>query len=225
VSSTVFACALTREEAVRASGALDSRVRFPPPPLFDCKFRRSSIFNRRRLRKHRHFVMRVESGPADRNNRQDIPWAHRQKFPSSATCQTLSRYCSGCRSRAFLNCIISYDDRVAAKWGHCLGREARAQDAETFRCKCKGHEQEYCCTFHVLGSYQKQSGDGKLILQNSAAAGGQLPSHYHIMVQASTEVVRQPRSRPMTTRRWRRTKMADSGRIGSARHPRSRWQK
>src|SRR5436190_11489097 len=144
-------------------------------------------------------------------------------------CDTLPRGLFGCFRRrslgGILKLVISDDDDVAAEWGRRLHREAWAQDGEAFRRKYKGNEYKHYCIFHLRGSYQKRSGDGKLILQNSATAGSHLPSHHHIMVQASTEVVSHSRSRPRTTRRWRRTKMADSRRIGSASAPQMQMAK
>jgi hypothetical protein len=50
-------------------------------------------------------------------------------------------------------CIVSYDDRVAAKGRHWLDRNAWTQNAKTGRCKCKENDYEHCCTFHVRGFY------------------------------------------------------------------------
>jgi len=134
----------------------------------------------------------------------------------------LSRHCGGRRFGEFLRYIVSPNNHVAVKWRHCFNWKARTQNGE--RLRRKRERNEYGCTFHVPRSYRKQSSDGKVILQNSAAAGGHLPSQHHIMVQASTEVVSQSRSRAMTTRRWRRTKMADSRESVAPGHPRCRWQ-
>ena len=47
--------------------------------------------------------------------------------------------------------IVSYDNRSAANWRLRLYWKERSQDRECLRCKRKGNEYEYCCTFHVLG--------------------------------------------------------------------------
>jgi hypothetical protein len=44
------------------------------------------------------------------------------------------------RFAGLLKVIVSYDNSLATKWRRWLDREARAQDAETFRCKRKENE-------------------------------------------------------------------------------------
>jgi len=59
-------------------------------------------------------------------------------------CGTLPSGLFGCFKQRSLGGNLSYvtsnDDDIAAKWGRCLDREARAQDAETFRGKHNRNE-------------------------------------------------------------------------------------
>ncbi|PYJ76324.1 MAG: hypothetical protein DME77_06345 [Verrucomicrobia bacterium] len=59
-------------------------------------------------------------------------------------CGTLPSGLFGCFRQRSLGGILSYvtsdDDDIAAKWGRCFDREARAQDAEAFRGKRNGNE-------------------------------------------------------------------------------------
>ena len=163
-------------------------------------------------------MLRVESGPADRNNRQDIPLDTDKIARVPRVPRPLSRHCSGRRFGGFLRYFVSSNNHVAVKWRHCFNWKPRTQNGE--RLRRKRERNEYGCTFHVPSSYPNPPYDGKLIFDRLPLPLGLYHfSHHHMMMQATTEVVSQSRSWPRTTRRWRRTKMADSRRIGSASAP------
>ena len=75
-------------------------------------------------------------------------------------------------------CIVSYDDRVATKWRHCLDRKAWTQNAKTFRCKRKENDHEHCCTFHVSGFYPDEPPHDKEILTTLC---GSKSAHRYVM--------------------------------------------